>query len=103
MCLASVGWGAFWVMAVWTRLAPQSAPSIESVCWFSGIFAAFGLMAAIFSIRARLAWILFTLIPLFANGSLLLLPSVIKTLRVIRTEQVRSLESATAPAPRRSG
>jgi hypothetical protein len=97
MCLASVGWGSFWVLALWTRIAPESAPSIDSVCVFSGVFAAVGLAAAIFSMRARLAWLLFTLIPLFANGSLLLVPSVIKTLRVIRTEQTQSLESAMAP------
>ncbi len=102
MCLASVGWGSFWVFAFWTRLAPDSAPALESVCTFSAVFAAFGLAAAIFSMRARLAWLLFTLIPLFANGSLLLLPSVIKTLRVIRTEQTRSLESAMVPRQQRS-
>ncbi len=103
MCLASVGWGSFWVFAFWTRLAPDSAPSIESVCAFSGVFAAFGLAAAIVSIRARLAWIIVTLIPLFANASLLLLPSVIQTLRVIRTEQTHSIESAMTPRSFRSG
>lgn len=97
MCLASVGWGSFWVFAFWTRLAPDSAPSLDSVCTFAGVFAAFGLAAAVFSMRARLAWLLFTLIPMFANGSLLLLPSAIRTLRVIRTEQTRSIESAMTP------
>lgn len=103
MCLASVGWGAFWVFALWTRVAPGSAPSLDSVCVFSGVFAAFGLAAALFSLRARLAWLLFTLIPLFANGSLLLLPTVIESLRVIRTEQTRSIESVMTPSRTRSG
>lgn len=87
MCLATVGWGCFWFAAVWMRFAPESAPSFAAVCWFSSVFAAFGLAAALFTVRAKLAWLLFTAVPLFANTSLLLVPLVARTLRVTRTSE----------------
>lgn len=88
MCLATVGWGSFWCAAVWMRFAPETAPSFAAVCWFSSVFAAFGLAAALFTIRAKLAWLLVTAVPLFANTSLLLVPLVARTLRVTRTSEV---------------
>lgn len=95
MCLASVGWSAFWVAAVWIRFAPESAPSFTAVSWFSSVFAAFGLLAALFTVRAKLAWLLFTAVPLFANTSLLLVPLVVQTLRVTRTS---GWQPSSAPA-----
>jgi hypothetical protein len=40
---------------------------------------------ALFTIRARRTWLLFTLVPLLANASLFLVPWLIETLRATRS------------------
>ena len=84
MTLASFGWGAWWVAVILTRFAPEVAPGLRTTCIISSAFAAAGFLAALWTIRARLVWILMTLVPLLANGSLLLVPIAIKAVRVIR-------------------
>ena len=49
--------------------------------WFSGLtqreqlsLLIMGLAVALWTVRAKKSWLLFTLIPLFANASLLLVP-----------------------------
>lgn len=81
MCLASLGWGSWWVTVFLMRYAPGLAPSLLATSWFAGVFAFFGLLAALWSVRARRTWLLFTLIPMLANGSLFLVPWLIETLR----------------------
>ena len=77
MSFATLGWGSWWITAVLMKLAPSIAPDVRVTCWVASTFALVGFLAALWSIRARLAWLLFTLVPLFANGSLLLVPLVL--------------------------
>jgi hypothetical protein len=81
MCMASVGWAVWWVTLVAAHFSREHAPDLRLSCWLAGAFAAVGLLAAIWGIRAKLAWILFMLIPMFANASLLAMPLVLSSLR----------------------
>jgi hypothetical protein len=84
MVLASLGWGVWWIEVCLARFAPEYAPSLRTTALVGGAFALPGLLVAIWTIRAKAAWILITLVPLLANLSLIALPLLIKTLRVIR-------------------
>lgn len=84
MVLASLGWGVWWIEVFLARVAPEYAPSLRTTALVGGAFALPGLVVAIWTIRAKAAWILITLVPLLANLSLIALPVLIKTLRVIR-------------------
>jgi hypothetical protein len=85
MCLASLAWGSWWITVFLMRYAPGAAPRLTTTEWFAGTFAAFGLLVALFTIRARRTWLLFTLVPLLANASLFLVPWLIETLRATRS------------------
>jgi hypothetical protein len=84
MCLATMGWGSWWVTVFLMRYFPGHAPALETTKWFAGTFAFFGFLVAVFTIRARSAWLIFTLVPLLANASLFLVPGLIQTLREYR-------------------
>lgn len=88
MTFASLGWAAWWVFAFMKHFLPEHAPTSSTVQWIGVGFAAPGFLIALWTIRARLAWIVVTLVPLLANASLLSMPLVMKTLRVIREEHV---------------
>ena len=77
MTLATLGWGTVWVTVVLMKLAPEWAPGVEAAEWIASVFAFAGVCCGIFTLRAKLAWILITGIPLFANGSLLVLPLIV--------------------------
>ena len=87
MTLASLGWGVWWITAFLIRFAPDFAPGLRAASIVSCVFATAGFLAAVWTIRARLAWLLFALVPLFANASLLLFPFALKAIRLIRAEQ----------------
>jgi hypothetical protein len=84
MCFASLGWGSWWVSVFLMRYFPSVAPAIATTGWFAGTFAAFGFLVAVFTVRARSSWLLFTLVPIFANASLFLVPWLVETLRGAR-------------------
>jgi len=84
MCFASMGWGSWWITVFLMRYFPSVAPGIATTGWFAGIFAAFGFAIAVFTVRARRTWLYFTLVPLFANASLFLVPWLVETLRASR-------------------
>jgi hypothetical protein len=84
MVLASLGWGVWWIEVFLARVAPEHAPSLRATALAGGAFALPGLLVAVWTLRAKAAWILITLVPLCANLSLIALPILIKTLRVIR-------------------
>lgn len=86
MAFATLGWGAWWCLVFLTHFFPEHAPRTTTVQWIGVGFAVPGFLIALWTIRARLAWILVTLFPLLANASLLAMPVVMKTLRVIREE-----------------
>ncbi len=74
MVFATLGWGVWWSAVVLLELAPDWAPSLRVTAWVACAFALFGLFLAVFSVRARLIWVLLAGVPVFANGSLLCLP-----------------------------
>jgi hypothetical protein len=84
MCFASLGWGSWWISVFLMRYFPSVAPEIATTGWFAGTFAAFGFLVAVFTVRARSSWLLFTLVPIFANASLFLVPWLVETLRASR-------------------
>jgi hypothetical protein len=91
MCMASLGWAIWWVSLLIVRLAPGHAPDFRVTAWSAGAFAAIGFLAALWSFRAKLAWILFMLVPMFANGSLLAVPWVVKSLRLVDVEHTAAV------------
>ena len=82
MTMATLGWGVWWVTVLLSRFAPGIAPSLHLAAWIGGCFAAVGLFLGIFTIRARMIWVLLAGVPIFANGSLLVMPFLIGDLEV---------------------
>jgi hypothetical protein len=74
MMLATVGWGTWWCVLFVHRLHPEREIPLALPSALSTAAALLGLLVALLTLRARRAWILFALVPLFANGSLLLVP-----------------------------
>jgi hypothetical protein len=74
MMLATLGWGTWWCVLFLRRFAPEREIPLALPASISTAAALLGLLVAILTLRARRAWILFALVPLFANGSLLLVP-----------------------------
>lgn len=97
MTFASFGWAAWWLLAFLKHFAPDHAPSSTTVQWVGVGFAAPGFLIGLWTIRARLSWIVVTLVPLLANASLLSMPLVMKTLRLIREEH--ALHDSTRRSP----
>ncbi len=77
MILATFGWGCWWIYALLGRVAPSLAPSREIVIVLSCSFGLIGLALAALTLRARRTWLLFVLVPLFANLALLLFPLLV--------------------------
>jgi hypothetical protein len=77
MTLASLGWGTVWLTVVLMKLLPEWAPGVVPAQWIACSFAFAGFCCGVFTLRAKLAWILITAVPLFANGSLLVLPLIV--------------------------
>ena len=74
MSLASLGWGTWWV-ALFLRVSlPEMAFGLRVPGAVSVLFGLCGLGVAVFTLRAKRSWLLFTLIPLLANASLLFVP-----------------------------
>jgi hypothetical protein len=93
MTLATLGWGVIWVALCLKRWAPEWSPGPEVAFGTASAFAIVGLGFGLFSLRAKLAWILITAAPIFANTSLLCLRLVVPGL--LHVEQ--SDDSAGAP------
>jgi hypothetical protein len=81
MMLATVGWGTWWCVLLVHRLAPERELALALPAALSTTAALLGLLVAILTLRARRAWLLFALVPLFANGSLLFVPWLAESLR----------------------
>ncbi len=74
MTLATLGWGTWWSVALVHRIAPAWHLPLAVPVTISTVLALCGLLVAILTLRARRSWILFALVPLFANSSLLAVP-----------------------------
>jgi hypothetical protein len=99
MSLATVGWGSWWFTALTMKFAPGIAPDPRNTIWFASVFGVFGFLLALWSVRARLAWLLFTIVPLFANGTLLFFPLALDTLEALR-ERVADERTEEQTEPR---
>ena len=88
MTLATAGWAVMWVTLLVGKFAPAVAPSLFTAWWAAAVFASVGLFLAVFTIRARLIWVLLAGVPLFANASLLLtrplIPVVMESIDQLR-------------------
>jgi hypothetical protein len=80
MMLATLGWGTWWCVLLARRLAPEREIPLVLPASISTAAALLGFAIAILTLRARRAWILFALVPLFANGSLLFVPWLVREL-----------------------
>ena len=74
MSLASLGWGTWWVLLFVRKLFGVRPASLEIPGLVSTTFAILGLLVAFWCLRARRSWLLFVMIPVLANGSLLFVP-----------------------------
>src|SRR6185503_3956157 len=74
MILATLGWGTWWCVLFLHRFAPGFEFPLALPGSISTAAALLGLVVALLTLRARRAWVLFALVPLFANGSLLFMP-----------------------------
>jgi len=74
MVLATLGWGTWWCVLLLHQLAPELQLSLSVPAAISIAAAVPGLLVALLTLRARRTWVLFALVPLFANGSLLFVP-----------------------------
>ena len=81
MTLATLGAAVWGGTLLWMRLAPESAPSIRTAYLASSAFTVPGGLLAFLTLRARTAWLLFALVPLLANGMMLVLPYLALRLR----------------------
>lgn len=77
MVLATCGWSLWWLALAAHRYAPALFPGLLPVYVLTGVMAAVGLFLAVFTVRARLIWVLLAGVPIAANGALLMLPAVV--------------------------
>ncbi len=74
MTLATLGWGTWWLCLLARRLVPSWEVPLAIPAVISTVFALLGFVIAVLTLRAQRSWILFTLVPLFANSTLLAVP-----------------------------
>jgi len=77
MVLATAGWGVWWAALLLHKFAPGFSPLVPATV-VASLCAAAGLFLAVFTVRARLIWVLLALVPIFANASLLLGPLLLR-------------------------
>jgi len=80
MTFATVGWAVIWLTLCLVRWAPEWAPGAAVAFNLASLFGLVGLGLGVFTLRAKLAWILITAAPIFANASLLSLRVVVPDL-----------------------
>jgi len=93
MSMASLGWALWWITLILLRFAPAAAPDVRITEWLVGACALVGFLAAVWSFRAKLAWILIMSIALFANASLFAMPWIVDLMRLDRTVRVEAQTS----------
>lgn len=88
--LATLGWGLWWIALGLHRFWPRFFPGLMPIYLVTCALAAVGLFLAVFTVRARLIWVLLAGVPIMANGSLLLLPLVVDEAVLDALRQERS-------------
>jgi hypothetical protein len=99
MTFASLGWASWWVTAALLHWKPLWAPSIDVTDQLAITFALLGFVAALLSVRARLAWLIVVGVPLFANLSVLLIPFTLNTWRINERGQIVHDDDGTIEDP----
>lgn len=79
--LATLGFAVWGAIVVWMRIDRASAPSLESAFLASSCFTLPGLVLGVLTIRAKVSWLLFALVPIALNAMLLVLPWILIWLR----------------------
>lgn len=103
MTFATLGWAMIWISVCLVRWAPDWAPPAGISFNVASAFALVGLGLGVFTMRAKLAWLLITAAPLFANGSLLSLRYVIPELLEAPSELEESASTDLALGGDRAG
>ncbi len=83
MTLATLGWGFWWLAVILASRFPETAPSMDLTQVVSSTFAVAGIMIGLFTLRAKLAWILICFVPLGANVNLLVMPFLVQDLAML--------------------
>ena len=73
MTCASLGWGTWWILLLVRKIRGEM-PDLMLPEVLSCSFAVAGLVLAFWCLRATRSWLLFVMVPVLANGSLLLMP-----------------------------
>jgi hypothetical protein len=81
MTLATLAMAVWGLTVLMMRYFPDSTPSFGAVFALACLFAVPGFLLGLFTVRARFAWLMFAMVPLFANGMALFLPWVVHRLR----------------------
>jgi len=81
MTMASLGWAVVWIDLALARLAPSYAPDLSVAAWIACAFGVVGLLAVVWAVRAKLAWLLVLLVPTIANATLIAAPWALAALR----------------------
>jgi len=81
MTLATLGMAIWGIVMVALEYVPERVPHFRWVFAAAGLFAVPGFVLGLLTLRARRAWLLVALVPLLANGMLLVLPWVVHRLR----------------------
>lgn len=81
MTLATCAMGVWGLTVLTLRYAPERAPSFAAVFLLAALFAVPGFLLGLLTVRAKRAWLMLALVPLFANGMLIVLPWVVHRLR----------------------
>ncbi len=81
MTLATGAMAVWGVTVVMMRFAPGSSPGFGVVFVLACLFAVPGFFMGLLTVRAKRAWLMLALVPLLANGMLIVLPWVVHRLR----------------------
>ncbi len=100
MTLATLGWGVWWVSVLLHKFVPGLSPGLGATYVVTCALAGVGFCLAFFTLRARLIWVLLAGVPLFANGTLLMLPVLLgdEVERLLTTRSAEGNEAAGEPA-----
>ena len=74
MILATLGWGCWWVHALLWRLVPGLCPPWWLTATAATAIGVLGVVLALLTVRLQRSWLVFVLVPLFANASLVAMP-----------------------------
>ncbi len=96
MTLATLGWGVWWVSVLLHKFVPGLSPGLGATYVVACALAGVGFCLACFTVRARLIWVLLAGVPMFANGTLLMLPVLLgdEVEKLLTTRSTRATDPA---------